>query len=316
MTEMPAMNSPWLVSVWPGMGGVALKAGEYLAEQLGMTHVGDFPCDEFFDVNHLSVDEGLARPGDRPRCAILHWRDPRERNDLVLLMGEAQPLTRGYELAHRVIEWAAEWQVSRIFAFAALATQMHPGEPARTFAAATTRQLLGELEGLDLEILSEGQITGLNGLMVAAAQAEGIDAACLLGEVPYFATQVANPKASRVVLGAFGNLAGIELDFMPLDAQAEEVDNHLIQLLDRMQQEARESDEAAGEPWLASGGEEGPQEGEGGEIDPEVEKRIERLFVEAARDRSRAFVLKRELDRLGVFEQYENRFLDLFTRGE
>ncbi len=41
--------------------------------------------------------------------------------------------------------------------------------------------------------------------------------------------------------------------------------------------------------------------------------RIESLFQQAGVNRAVAPVLKRELDRLGVFEQYENRFLDLFS---
>ena len=40
--------------------------------------------------------------------------------------------------------------------------------------------------------------------------------------------------------------------------------------------------------------------------------RIEQSFERAAADRSRAYELKNELDRLGVFKDYEDRFLDLF----
>ena len=43
---------------------------------------------------------------------------------------------------------------------------------------------------------------------------------------------------------------------------------------------------------------------------------IERLFDQSATDRSKAFELKQELDRLGVFKEYEDRFLDLFKTSE
>lgn len=42
---------------------------------------------------------------------------------------------------------------------------------------------------------------------------------------------------------------------------------------------------------------------------------IESLFVAAERDRSHAVALKTELDRLGVFAAYEDRFLDLFRKA-
>jgi uncharacterized protein len=48
----------------------------------------------------------------------------------------------------------------------------------------------------------------------------------------------------------------------------------------------------------------------------EEEERIEQLFSKASKDRSKAYELKRVLDQLRVFEQYENRFLDLFKKPQ
>jgi hypothetical protein len=49
-----------------------------------------------------------------------------------------------------------------------------------------------------------------------------------------------------------------------------------------------------------------------GSLKPSDRQRIDLMFDNAAHDRSRAYELKQELDRLGVFPQYEDRFLDLF----
>ena len=57
-----------------------------------------------------------------------------------------------------------------------------------------------------------------------------------------------------------------------------------------------------------------PEPPEEEQMSPAARERIERLFTEAAKDRSKAFELKRELDRLGLFKDYENRFLDLFKK--
>jgi hypothetical protein len=51
----------------------------------------------------------------------------------------------------------------------------------------------------------------------------------------------------------------------------------------------------------------------GDDLDVESKLHIETLFHTVAHDRSRAVELKAELDRLGVYEEYEDRFLDLFT---
>jgi hypothetical protein len=45
-------------------------------------------------------------------------------------------------------------------------------------------------------------------------------------------------------------------------------------------------------------------------------RRIDELFAQARLDRSKAYELKSELDRLDVFRDYEDRFLDLFKNAE
>ncbi|MEO8270240.1 MAG: hypothetical protein ABI557_11005 [Aureliella sp.] len=45
-------------------------------------------------------------------------------------------------------------------------------------------------------------------------------------------------------------------------------------------------------------------------------QRIEALFEAAKNNRTRAYELKRELDQLRVFDDYEDRFLDLFSAGD
>jgi hypothetical protein len=57
-----------------------------------------------------------------------------------------------------------------------------------------------------------------------------------------------------------------------------------------------------------------PEPTEEERIPPAEKRRLEVLFEEAAKDRSKAFELKQELDRIGMFKEYEDRFLDLFTR--
>jgi hypothetical protein len=50
--------------------------------------------------------------------------------------------------------------------------------------------------------------------------------------------------------------------------------------------------------------------------DSTVRKHIEEMFATARQDRARAYELKQELDRLGLFNEFEDRFLDLFKDPE
>lgn len=316
------INKPWLVAVWPGMGHVAVNAGYYLMAKLNMAQVAELPARELFDVEHVEVKQGIVHPGRLPRSRFFRWIDPAGHRDLLLFIGEAQPPIGKYNFCVRLIAYAKQLGVERVFTFAAMATQMHPGNDARVFAAATTPEVLAELRALDVQILDDGQIGGLNGLLIGAAAESGLPGACLLGEMPHVFAQLPFPKASREVLKNFANLSGIQIDLAELDAQAGEMERGLTQLLEQMKEaikrqrtgdededsESESDDESESFDLTPAPEPEGP--------DPAELGRLEELFDKAANDRAYAYELKRKLDELGLYRQYEDRFLDLFKKPE
>jgi hypothetical protein len=145
-------------------------------------------------------------------------------------------------------------------------------------------------------------------LLGAAAEA-GLRGACLLGEMPQVFAQFPFPKASQAVLEAFATITGVEPDLAELSEQAAEMERRLTELLAQMQQAFSSQSHGDDEPGAAPTAKEKEDK-----LAPDDERLIERLFDQAARDRSKAYELKSELDRLGVYREYEDRFLDLFKR--
>lgn len=345
MPDVPTLTHPWLVAVWPGMGHVALNAGVYLLAKLGMTAIAEFEGGDLFDVSQVEVKRGLIQPARRPRNRFFVWRDPNEKHDLVVFLGEAQPPVGKLPFCRQVIDYARELGVERIITFAAMATQMRPEHRSRVFGAATDEEGVRELRRMELKILEDGNIGGLNGVLLGAAATAGLRGSCFLGEMPQVFAQVPFPKASLAILKAFTLLTGVEVDLTELTEQSRVVEEQLGDLLHRVeeqygQQPGGEEGEEGEEPEddedeeddggyvpdeEADEAEEGvaPQEGVGYRYEGPDEtvtqpavSRIEELFAKAAEDRSKAFELKQELDRLGLFKQYEDRFLDLFKHRE
>jgi proteasome assembly chaperone (PAC2) family protein len=307
MPDSGRLNKPWLVAVWPGMGHVAVSAGYYLMAKLGMHLLAELSAQELFDVEHVEVQGGIIRAGRLPRNRFFAWKDPRGRHDLVVFIGEAQPPLGKYLFCRRLIDFAHGLGVERIFTFAAMATQMHPSHAARVFVAATDEKNLTELKMSGLEVLEDGHIGGLNGVLLGAAAEASLSGACLLGEMPHIFAQLPFPKASLAVLSAFATIAGIEIDLGELAEQAEEMDRTLGGLLQQMEQ-------ALGQEMPAEEGVIGQEPAKEEPLRSEDEARVRQLFERAREDRSVAYELKRELDRLGVYRDYEDRFLDLFKK--
>ena len=313
------LRDPWLVAVWPGMGGVAQIAGTYLVRQLEMQPLVELDTQGFFDQVSISVRNGLVQPPERPRSVFYVWRNPGEGRDLVVLLGDRQPNVDGARYCQALLELAEKHGIERVYTFAAMATPIHPAAEPRVFAAATTPECAKELEDAGATRMRDGEVTGLNCVFVSVAAERGLSGACLLGEFPFFAATVPNPKASVAVLRVFAQLSGVAVPLAELVADARKFERGLVEHLENLQNAARlaasregndeapeaSEGESAGETFSAP--EEGPSKG--------VLRRIEALFKLAKGDRSRALELKTELDRHGLFRDYEDRFLDLFKQA-
>src|SRR5262249_27913792 len=158
------------------------------------------------------------------------------KHDILVFIGEAQPPAGKHTFCRKMIEYTRTIGVERIFTFAAMATQMHPSASSRVFAAATDEPLLEELRQRGLEVLEDGHIGGLNGILLGVAAESGLPGACLLGEMPHIFAQLPFPKASLAVLEAFIPIAGIDLDLTELTEQSREMEQRLGELLGQLEQ--------------------------------------------------------------------------------
>ncbi len=328
-----------MIAVWPGMGNVAISAGYYLMAKLHMDLLAEFSARELFEVEFIEVKDGLVHTGRLPRSRLFVWRDPLERRDIIVFLGEAQPPSGKYAFCRRLIDFARELGVERVVTFAAMATRMKAGSAPRVFGAAADENSLDDLDQLDVQILRDGRIGGLNGVLLGVAADNALPGACLLGEIPHVFSDLPNPKASLAVIEAFSALAGLEIDTSELALEARAMDEKLIALLTQVKRAIQnrggdEAEEDAFEAMGAFGEGSGDEDEDEDDHDDEEskdseqaksdsaapsaadEERIQQLFAHAARDRSTAYELKSELDRLGLFAKYEDRFLDLFRKRE
>jgi proteasome assembly chaperone (PAC2) family protein len=270
----------------------------------------EFPAREFFDFERVEVKKGLIVNGRLPRSRLFLWKDPKEQHDLIVFVGEAQPPAKGGAFCSQLIGHAQELGVRRVFTFAAMGTQMRPEHESRVFGAAIEQESLAEFKQHHVHALEEGHISGLNGVLLGVAADSGMSGGCLLGEMPHVFSQFPFPKASLAVLKTFTKMAGVTIDFKELQDQSKNVEKGLEGFLNRLEQSVGQPQTAATEAEEAEPEKKAPR------LSAAEKQRIHELFAAARKDRSRAYELKQELDKLGVFQEYEDRFLNLFKDSE
>lgn len=224
------VKSPYMIAVWPGIGDVALLAITYLKERLKVQEIAEIEPYEFFDPTGVVVNSNIVETPKFPKSRFYLWTKKGAKHDIVFFLGEAQPTLKSYNFAQKVVEVAKKLKVKRIYTCAAAVVRMPYAQTPKVWAVATHPSLVEELKKYDVEMKGDFIISGLNGLLLGVAKEQGLDGVCLLGEVPFYASRVENPRASLAVLQVLTQMLGVEVNLEELEKQAKEADEKMEQL--------------------------------------------------------------------------------------
>lgn len=213
LDKKPSLHLPSLYAAWPGMGNVSLNAAKYLLEKLEMEPIGWIESTEFSVAEDIVIRDHLVLPLETPEYRFYAFRHPEKKGDLLVFLADHQPFqAQGLALAHLVMRVANWFGVRRIYTGAALMCSISHMEYPRVWGVATHREILPELEDLEVRLLPEGHVSGLNGLLLGVGKRMGFEGVCLLGELPYYTIGMDNPKSSLAVLERFCRLWNVRLD--------------------------------------------------------------------------------------------------------
>ena len=294
--ESIKLAKPVMLAAWPGMGNVALGAINYLRRKLDMKQFAQIDTKAFYAPDGVTVDDGIGKLLPPPKSIFYFRCDP----DMVILENEVQFGGKaGMELAREILNFARNLEVARILTAAAFPIPASYQEPVKLFGVANMKSGLNLLTRYRIKIMEDGSISGLNGLLLGYAQELGIESICILATMPIYATGFPNPRAWKALVEIFSQILNLRVDLRKLDSMIKRTDDKMEQIETRLQE--------------MLGIKEKPGTGDE-QISQFVLNKIERLFQEAKTSREKALELKRELDRWGLFEMYEDRFLDLFKK--
>ncbi len=301
VAERPIFSTPpILLAAWPGMGQVGSMVVDYLHQKLMAKSFAQMESADIMpDV--VLVKEGIAHFPEGPANRFFFWSNP---GLIIFEAGIQIHGVLGFKMVNAVLQFSRQYGVKEVYTFAALAQQMNHNDPSEVFCAASNQNMLLSLQQQGLRAVQDGYVGGLNGLLLGMAEAQGMQAACLLGSIPSYAANLAYPKAAAGILNVIKSFIHIEFDVTEMENNAEAMDKMFGEAEDRIKQLFSGTEEK-GEEFSDIKEEKVPQY---------VLDKIEQLFRDVTKDHSKARELKAELDRWNLYDLYENRFLDLFKR--
>jgi proteasome assembly chaperone (PAC2) family protein len=238
------LKRPILMCGWSGIANVGLAAINTMRRLMRAEEFGQIEPYGYFDPTHVVIANGLIEDVRFPSTRFFSHR--RQDHDLVFLIGERQPedTDKAYEMAGEVLDVAERLGCRRIYTAGASVTTIHHTARPRVWAVPNSRRLIPEIRRYGNTVLmsevdgtdGQGSITGLNGLLLGAAKIRGIEAICLLGEVPYYLQGAPwpYPKASISVLEVLGNALNVPLDLSDLRESAARVEANIDQILETL----------------------------------------------------------------------------------
>ena len=100
----PKLKSPVMLASWPGIGDVSLIVATYLRKKLDFKELGEIEPSYFFDAIGVVARDNIVEAPQFPQSRFYYWKNPGEGSDIILFIGEDQPITKGYELANCVLD--------------------------------------------------------------------------------------------------------------------------------------------------------------------------------------------------------------------
>jgi len=226
----PRLKAPNMLAAWPGIGNVAMIVATYLQRKLDFKDLGEIVPSNFFDPIGVVVRDNVVEAPQFPQSKFYYWKNKGGGSDIILFIGDDQPVTKGYELANCVLEMGLRFKVRRIYTCAAALTRIHHTEQPKAWGVATSQQVAEDLRMHDLVQRGNLQIAGLNGLLLGVAKERDIEGVCLLGEVPMYATRIQNPMAALAIVNVMTKMLNIKIDIAELAQLASETKERMKQV--------------------------------------------------------------------------------------
>ena len=226
----PRLKNPVMLASWPGIGDVSIIVASYLLKKLDFKELGEIEPSYFFDATGVIARDNIIEEPHFPQSRFYYWKHPSGGSDIILFIGEDQPITKGYELANYVLDVGVRFQVKRVYTCAAALSRIHHTEQPRVWGVVTSPHMAEELDKYELVQRGNLQIAGLNGLLLGVTKERDMEGICLLGEVPVHATRIQNPVAALAVLQVLAQMLNIEVDTDELGQIASEAADRLKQV--------------------------------------------------------------------------------------
>jgi len=253
----PKLVNPVMVACWPGIGNIGIMAVDMLRRMVAAEEFGEIESWDFFYPKKILIRDGELKSLEFPENKFYFKKT--EKNDLLFFIGEEQPSdgrggyaegTKAYKMANLVLDVAQRFGCHRIYTSGAAVAPIHHTTRSRVWVVPNREELIDEVKSYENIVLmsevegrdGQGNITGLNGLILGVAKMRGLEAICVMGEIPIYihGFPVPYPKGSRAVLEVLGAALAVNIPMDEINELIQKSDGEIESVYEKLPSEIRE----------------------------------------------------------------------------
>ncbi len=226
------LNTPILFVGLPGIGSIGSLVADHLRKELKAEKFATL-YSPHFPYQILMLKNGTFRlVNNRFFCA----KGGKGRSDIVILIGDAQPLTPEgqYEVNEKIVEFFKQLGGSAIYTIGGFSMGAHYVKTPKVYGLATDAQTMSQIKKLGVTPTDATgmSVLGSAGMIVAFSKKHKINAACIMGETGMLDVDANSAKA---VLQVIGKLIGKEIRLGSIEKLSGETEKMLGELADLRQ---------------------------------------------------------------------------------
>lgn len=325
------LNQPVFVYSWPCAGMVGRYVVDYLISELAVSTYAEVDLQKYIPVRNVVVENGIIYSPVYVKEKIYYVRS--KNTDVLLFFSDFVPAVNSMsQLAFDLLTFLQQVGVEYVLTFNGIpANILHTDVPkvyiASTYGAKHLRSILKQ----EIEKLRSGVIEGMNGIILSTAKEFAVEGICLTVEVPFYTIDMYNPQCAKVILDIIEQMFNFELDYNKILQDIKLLDENLRTMFTDINEKAQRlftQMDKANMQKNKKRKEIVDNSSTTGLTFDELKKqlkfslpmsaknKINELFKLASENIEYAKQLKEELDRWGVYKEYEDRFLSLFLKNK
>ncbi len=230
---IPKLVNPVLIEGLPGIGFVGKLAAEHMVEELKAKKVAELYSHHFPHQILINKDGSIKMLNNE----IHIYKDPNKRNDLIILIGDVQPMTpeAQYEVMNVILNFAQDNGVKRIMTLGGYGVG-RVADKTRIFGAVTDKKDIEMYKKHGIQFgIAEGSIIGAAGMLLGLGKMREMNGICIMGETH---GNYIDHKAAQKIIEVLSSLLGFKISTDKLEKKAKESED----LIKKMEEESRKGE--------------------------------------------------------------------------